>query len=62
MWSTFIVELSNIAMNTKTELKAGAIQAIARIIQIEVIRIICFMLVYQYIRRSFNFFFISDRW
>lgn len=39
------MELSSIACSTKTSLKAGAIQAITRIIQIEVIFII-FMQVY----------------
>lgn len=36
LWSIFIIELSRIASSTKTDLKAGAIQAITRIIQIEV--------------------------
>ncbi|XP_060833754.1 26S proteasome non-ATPase regulatory subunit 5 isoform X1 [Rhopalosiphum padi] len=35
IWSIFIIELSRIASSTKTELKAGAIQAITKIIQIE---------------------------
>lgn len=36
IWSIFIAELGCIASSTKTELKAGAIQAITRIIQVEV--------------------------
>ncbi|CAH1725177.1 26S proteasome non-ATPase regulatory subunit 5-like [Aphis gossypii] len=35
MWSIFMIELSRIASSTKTELKAGAIQAITNIIQVE---------------------------
>ncbi|XP_060874928.1 26S proteasome non-ATPase regulatory subunit 5-like isoform X2 [Metopolophium dirhodum] len=35
IWSIFIIELSRIASSTKTELKAGAIQAITKIIQVE---------------------------
>ncbi|XP_025207928.1 uncharacterized protein LOC112603532 isoform X2 [Melanaphis sacchari] len=35
IWSIFIIELSRIASSTRTELKAGAIQAITKIIQVE---------------------------
>lgn len=35
IWSIFIIELSHIATSTKHEIKAGAIQAITKIIQVE---------------------------